>query len=182
MDMAILVLLFLVLIGGTKSLAVPPPPRTLHPDQPSPELIKRNSTTASEILRLNMDPDLVDPLCGGVYPANINVQYAPDPFYLRPECNKVLDYIGGNKGRKDVDIIITCTGQPTSGFGTRDVKVVLNGQTNSVLDGNDSGVQELPANMELVSEKEDLVLNAIVKLGARVNTGNGKITFQYIYC
>jgi hypothetical protein len=88
-------------------------------------LTDRRQTTGG--LMLNIDPDVDAPRCGGIYPVNINVKVAPDPFELSKACNSVLDYIGGPKGDKDVDAYFLCTGstQPP-GTGKRATKFIFN--------------------------------------------------------
>ncbi|EXJ92067.1 hypothetical protein A1O3_00617 [Capronia epimyces CBS 606.96] len=175
--------LALILVGMINALAVPRPDKSLEIHKlGAQDLVKRNITVGTQQLDLNIDPDIVNPNCGGVYLANINVQFAPDPFYLTAACNKVLSYIGGPKGNKDVDVVFACLAQPTSGSGDRDIKVILNTQANFVLDGSQSGTQNIPANMEITSENDNFFLSTSVDIGVKVNSGAGKVTFQYIYC
>lgn len=179
MNSIVFILLFLNLSALKKTLALP--------HLSSHNMLKRNDTAAAtQQMTLNIDPDIVNPACGGVVEANINVEYAPDPFYLSAACNKILNYIGGPKGNKDVDVILTCTGQPanTNGTGDRDVKVVLSTAPHNVLNANDKGVQEIPANMELVSEKDDFLVSTGVQLGFKVKTQDGQsdTVAQFIYC
>ncbi|EXJ93772.1 hypothetical protein A1O1_02165 [Capronia coronata CBS 617.96] len=180
-----LLLCFLLLHfpASINALAVPQPPSSLDFHGPTlPDLAKRNASVGTQQLDLNIDPDIVNPNCGGVYPANINVQSAPDPFYLTTACNKVLSYIGGPKGDKDVDVIFACLAQPTNGSGDRDIKVILNTLANVVLDGSESGTQNIAANMEITSESDDLLISTSVDIGVKVSSSHGKVTFQYIYC
>lgn len=91
-------------------------------------LARRNDTAAmAGELTLNIDPDIDTAACGGIYEAQISVAQAPDPFYLSTPCQNILGYIGGNKGKKEVDIIFACTGQASgTGVGDLDTKMVFN--------------------------------------------------------
>lgn len=147
------------------------------------DLVKRNATVGTAQLDLNMDPDIVNPVCGGVFPVNINARPpVPEAFFLTEACNKVLSFIGGPKGDKDVDVVFACLAQPTNGSGDRDIKVVLNTNANLVLDGSKSGTQNIAANMEITSEKDDFILSVPVDIGVKVRSSAGKVTFQYIFC
>jgi len=141
------------------------------------DLTKRNETVGTQQLDLNIDPDIVNPNCGDIFLANINVESAPDPFYLSTDCNKVLNFIGGPKGNKDVDVVFTCPGQPNSGTGDRDVKIILSTLANNPVG---SGTQDIAANMQLEDEDDnDFIVSVGVQLGVKVNAG--KTTFQYIF-
>ncbi|KIY01904.1 uncharacterized protein Z520_02042 [Fonsecaea multimorphosa CBS 102226] len=178
-----LLMLLLVLLDFATAASVPRRSKARSLTHRWPQtLTTRNATASSGTLSLNIDPDIINPVCGGIYEANINVQTAPDPFYLSKACNNVLNYIGGMKGNKDVDIIFACTGFDTSGAGTRDVKVILNTQADFPINAGSSGTQMIPANMELASVQDNVFYDSEVNLGVKRNTGNGNITLQYIYC
>lgn len=183
MKTALFPLLLLALSGLIGALTVPFQMNPLHWHAAGArDLIQRNATTGSDPLDLNIDPDIVNPVCGGVYLANINVESAPDPFYLSTACNTALNFIGGPKGSKDVDVVFTCPGQPTAGTGDRDVKVILAMQANTVLDGSKSGTQDIAANMEIISADNNFLLSVGVQIGAKVDASAGEIIFQYIFC
>lgn len=146
------------------------------------ELLKRNATATDDQLQLNINPNIVNPNCGGIFLANIDVQYAPDPFYLSGDCQNVLKFIGGNKGNKNVDVIFTCLGQPINGSGDRNIKVIVNTATDNVLNGKNNGVQEIVGSMEILDDAANTFLSASIQLGVTVDASAGKMTFQYIYC
>ncbi|KIW81795.1 hypothetical protein Z517_04821 [Fonsecaea pedrosoi CBS 271.37] len=178
-----LCVLLLILLSFTSAASVPRPSSNRYPINRRPQTFNtRNVTSTSDTLSLNIDPDIVNPVCGGIYEANINIQTAPDPFYLSKFCQNVLGYIGGPKGDKDVDVIFACTGFSTSGTGTRDVKIIFNTQANSAIDAGKSGTQLIPANMQLVSEKNNVFYSSEVNIGVKRNSGNGDVAFQHIYC
>ncbi|EHY54345.1 hypothetical protein HRR83_008073 [Exophiala dermatitidis] len=176
-------ILVLVMASIASALVLPRQAHPLELSKPgTQDLVKRNMTVGTQQLNLNIDPDIINPVCGGIYPANINVQSAPDPFYLTTACDKVLGYIGGAKGSKNVDVVFACQAQPTTGTGDRDIKMILNTQANFVLDGSGGGTQNIPANMELTSESDNFFLSTSVNIGVKVSSSSGKITFQYIFC
>ncbi|KAK4942673.1 hypothetical protein LTR10_017622 [Elasticomyces elasticus] len=143
-------------------------------------LVKRNATAAAndDQLQLNINPDIINPDCGGIYPANINVQYAPDPFYLSSACQSVLNFIGGNKGNKNVDIIFTCLGQSTNGSGSRDIKVIINTAGGTVLNGANSGLQEIVGSMEMMDETTKSFLSASIEVVVKVDASAGTQAYQ----
>ncbi|EXJ68695.1 uncharacterized protein A1O5_08489 [Cladophialophora psammophila CBS 110553] len=178
-----LLMLLVVLLDLASAVSVPRRLKNCTPSRRCPQpFMKRNATAGSDTLSLDIDPDLVNPVCGGIYEANINVQSAPDPFYLTPVCNNILSYIGGPKGDKDVDIIFTCAGFNNSGTGIRDVKIVFSTEDDSPIDAGKSGTQLIPANMELVAEKQNVFFSSAVSLGVKMKGGTSDIVFQYIYC
>ncbi|OQV05542.1 hypothetical protein CLAIMM_10269 [Cladophialophora immunda] len=178
-----LLMLLLALLDFTSAVSVPRRSKNRSSNHRWPQtFVPRNATASSDTMSLDIDPDIVNPVCGGIYEANINVQSAPDPFYLSTFCRNVLDYIGGPKGNKDVDVIFACTGFSTSGTGTRDVKIVFNTEADSSINAGSSGTQLIPANMELVSEKDNVFYSSEVNIGVKRNTGTGDVSFQHIYC
>jgi len=183
-------LCFLSLLGLAAAMAVSPEGPEANPRLqyhrkgaagPRDHMMKRNATAGSNQLWLNIDPDIVNPLCGGIFLANINVEYAPDPFYLSSTCNQVLNFIGGPKGNKDVDFVWTCLGQPTNGSGTRDIKFIISTDADITLNGADSGTQELAGEMEVESTDDNFFVSSSIDLGAKKNSA-GQADFQYIYC
>ncbi len=190
-----LLILFLKLFGLATAMAVLPGGRQ-GPEAdgrhqyyhdggtPGPRdlMIKRNATASGDQLWLNIDPDIVNPLCGGIFLANINVQYAPDPFYLSSACNKILNFIGGPKGKKDVDLVWTCLGQPTNGSGTRDIKFIISTAADNTLNGATSSTQELEGALEVVSTDDSFIATTSIQVGVKAKASAGKATFQYIYC
>jgi hypothetical protein len=126
-------LLFLTSAGA---VSVPHQPDTLQLDILRRHGLARRNDTASQAgeLTLNVDPDIEYPSCGGIYNINVNVAFAPDSFYLSPACRNVLNYLGGNKGSKDVTIILVCTGEGRApGVGDRDIKMIFNIGPNAVV-------------------------------------------------
>jgi hypothetical protein len=179
MKITILPLLFVSLPAMIEALILPLQvnPLNWHTID-TQDLTKRNDTVGTQQLDLNIDPDIVNPVCGNVFLANINVESAPDPFYLSTDCNKVLNFIGGPKGNKDVDVVFTCPGQPNNGTGDRDVKVILSTLANNPVD---SGTQDIAANMQLEdADDDDFIVSVGVQLGVKVDAS--KTTFQYIFC
>ena len=178
-----IVLLFIVLVSSASALFVPPRPNYARPGQIH-GLARRNDTAAmAGELSLNIDPDIVNPKCGDVVDANINVAYTPDEFYLSEPCQRILDYIGGNRGNKDVSVNFACLGQDAStsqGLGDKDIKFIFNLVSTANVNGANSGTQLVPSNLELVNGKDNILINAQVNLGVKM--GNSKATFQYIYC
>ncbi|OAP64995.1 hypothetical protein AYL99_00967 [Fonsecaea erecta] len=176
-------MLVMVWLDFTSAASVPRRSKNRNSIHPwTQTLTTRNATASSSTLSLNIDPDIVNPVCGGIYEANINVESAPDPFYLSSVCNNVLNYIGGPKGNEDVDVIFACTGLSTSGTGTRDVKIIFNTQADAPINAGSGGTQLIPANMQFVSEKDNVFYNSEVEIGVKRNTGTGDVAFQYIYC
>jgi hypothetical protein len=141
----------------------------------------QNASAATEQLQLNIDPDIVNPDCGGIYPANLNVKYGLDPFYLSTVCQQVLSFIGGNKGKQNVDIVWTCPGEPTNGTGDRDTFVILNTPANNALDAN-AATEQMAADMEIHRMSDGFFLSAEVLLGVKNDASGGKATFQFIFC
>ncbi|KAI1615780.1 hypothetical protein EDD37DRAFT_206913 [Exophiala viscosa] len=182
------IILLLVLLTSTVStwaLAVLPRARGQAPNlhDTAHGLVKRNATSATvDQLQLNINPSIINPNCGGIYLANINVEYAPDPFYLSSACQSVLNFIGGNKGSKNVDVIFTCLGQSTSGSGNRDIKVIINTAAMNVLNGANSGVQEIAGSMEMMDETTNSFLSATIELGVKVDASTKTQAYEYIYC
>ncbi|KIW13317.1 hypothetical protein PV08_08505 [Exophiala spinifera] len=154
---------------GTKNL-------NLNNDQ-----IAQNASAATAQLQLNIDPDITNPNCGGIYPANINVKYGPDPFYLSDECRAVLSWLGGNDGKQDVDIVWTCTGQMTAGPGDRNTYIILNTAPNVVFSGS-GGNQQIGAYMEIHRLSDGFFTTAAVYLQAKTDPADNKATFQFIFC
>lgn len=128
--------------------------------------IAQNASTATAQLQLNIDPDITNPNCSGIYPANINVKYGPDPFYLSDECRNVLSWVGGNDGNQNVDIVWTCPGQKTSGTGDRNTYVILSTASNIVLSGS-GGNQQISANMEIHRLSDGFFATAAVHIQAK---------------
>lgn len=178
MKSSLLVLVLLVLAVSIEAAAVPTGTNTLNlnSDQTS-----QNASAATQQLQLNIDPDIVNPVCGGIYPANLNVKYGPDPFYLSNVCQQVLSFIGGNKGKQNVDIVWTCPGERTNGTGDRDTFVILNTPANNVLNAN-VATQQIAADMEIHRMSDGFFLSADVLLTAKVDASKGKATFQFIFC
>ncbi len=174
------VALCMVLLSSASALSVPRQANTNHPDHHY-AIARRNETTAmAGELTLNIDPDINDPECGGIYEAQINVKQAPDPFYLSDSCNQVLSYIGGNKGSKDVDVIFTCPGGTPPGVGDRDIKFVVNLVSAASIDGTNGGTQLAPCNLEVVNEKDNTLISTQINLGVKVTDSKAKA--QFIYC
>ena len=177
-----IVTLLLTLLNLTSALSVPREPTlsNLSPRWPH-SFTRRNDTTAetSELV-LNIDPDITGAECGSIYQANINVKSAPDPFFLSTPCQSILSYLGGPKGDKDVNVVFACTGQATTGIGSRDVKIVFNPGASIPSSGATSGSQLAPSNMELVSQKDNVFITALVNIGYKMS--GSKATFQFIYC
>jgi hypothetical protein len=145
---------------------------------------RRNDTMAmSGELDLNIDPDIVNPSCGSIFEANINVETSPDPFYLSTACQNILSYIGGIKGNKDVDVVFACTGESIGtalGTGDRPIKVILNIAASAAVNGANGGTQLVPSNLELVNEQDNTFVSTQVNLGVKMS--GSKVTFQFIYC
>ncbi|KIV86629.1 hypothetical protein PV11_02229 [Exophiala sideris] len=180
-----LLLVLLTSAVSTSAMAVLPRMKTSNVHSTALEgLAKRNATATANVdqLQLNINPNIINPDCGGIYPANINVQYAPDPFYLSSACQSVLNFIGGNKGNKNVDVIFTCLGQSTNGSGSRDIKVIINTAGGTVLNGANSGLQEIVGSMEMMDETTKSFLSASIEVVVKVDASAGTQAYQYIYC
>ncbi|KAK6381684.1 hypothetical protein LTS17_004743 [Exophiala oligosperma] len=141
----------------------------------------QNASASTAQLQLNIDPDITNPNCSGIYPANLNVKYAPDPFYLSDACRDVLTWLGGNDGKQNVDIVWTCPGQKTAGTGDRNTYVILNTASNIVFSGS-GGNQQVGAYMEIHRLSDGFFATAAVYLQAKTDPADNRATFQFIFC
>ncbi|EXJ55163.1 hypothetical protein A1O7_08088 [Cladophialophora yegresii CBS 114405] len=174
------VALCIVLLSSASALWVPRQESTIQVDHDR-SLTRRNETAAmAGELTLNIDPDIDNPNCGGIYEAQISVALAADPFYLSKACQNVLNYLGGNKGKKNVNIVFACTGGSATGVGDRDIKFIFNIIASAAVNGANSGTQLVPSNLEVVNEVDNTFISTQVNLGVKMSGSMAK--FQYIYC
>jgi len=169
-----------VLLSSASALSVPLQANTIHLARPH-GIARRNETASmTGELMLNVDPDIAEPACGGIYEAQINVKQSPDPFVLAKSCAGILNYIGGIGGKKDVDVIFACAEETATGVGDRDIKFIINLLSPAGIDGLSSGTQLVPCNLEVVNLKDNTMISAQVNLGVKMSGSNA--TLQYIYC
>jgi hypothetical protein len=176
-----IVALCMVLLSSASALSVPRQANNIRVDLHHHGLARRNETAAmAGELTLNIDPDINNPACGGIYEAQINVKVAPDPFYLSEACQDVLKYLGGNSGKKNVNIIFACTGGSATGVGDRDIKFIFNIVASAAVNGANTGTQLVPSNLEVVNEVDNTFISTQVNLGVKMSGSTAK--FQFIYC
>ncbi|KAJ9602662.1 hypothetical protein H2200_012856 [Cladophialophora chaetospira] len=174
------VALCMVLLSSACGLSVPRQTKSINLDHPH-GLARRNDTAAmTGELVLNVDPDLPQPTCGGIYDAQINVKQAPDPFYLSAACANILSYIGGNKGKKDVNVLFECPGGSPTGSGDRAIRFIIDLLSPAGIDGLNPGTQLVPCTLQVVNPNDNTFISAAVNLGVKMSGMNA--TLQFIYC
>lgn len=141
-------------------------------------LVKRDS------LHLNIEPSIVNPNCSALYEASITVEYTPDPFYLSNGCQNFLDFVGGAKGNKKVEIIFACSKQPVdaSTLNLDDSNIVFFVQGNQGLNGDNNSDKILEATMEVIDKSEQPPLTTDVSLVVRLDNNKHTSSFRGIIC
>lgn len=182
-------ILNLVCLAGTGfgHVTVLPPevqvPRTEPGGSSTYGLAQRNASTTLDTLELNIDPHIVNPVCGGIYPATIDIEWAPDSFDLSEACGKFLSFLGGTHGQKKVDVVFACLGEPTNGTGNDShIKIIFFILGNQDLSTVQKGEHNIAATMEVVDEAANFILSTNVDLGVKGDPSKDTSKFQYIYC
>ncbi|KIW96305.1 uncharacterized protein Z519_03374 [Cladophialophora bantiana CBS 173.52] len=152
-------------------------------------VVARNKTITGlsltdDLLTFNLDRDIVDPVCGLTYVANINVKNRGDPSKTSDYCNLVYRYItntaSDGKTSKNVNVVYTCPGTPeptdVDGYGSLDIKLILNAPSDFPRDQT----QE-PATLHLLNIHDAADLTMPVTIGYKV-TSNSELIWQYINC
>ncbi|EXJ72952.1 uncharacterized protein A1O5_04101 [Cladophialophora psammophila CBS 110553] len=152
-------------------------------------VVARNKTITDlsltdDLLTFNLDPDIVGPVCGLTYEANVNVKNGGDPSKTSDYCNLLYRYItntaSDGKTSKNVNAVYTCPGipEPTDpeGYGSLDIKLILNGPSDFPRDQNQEA-----ATLHLLNIHDAADLTMPVTIGYKV-TSNSELIWQYINC
>lgn len=134
-------------------------------------------------IQFNIDPDIKTSTgCGTYFYSNINVKFAPNLIFTSWACDSIRNFIGGNKGSLDVEVVFLCPNSGPDRVGNRDTKFYVALDYSVPVDMNKKGEQKIPATLVVNNAKAGYNVEADVYLGGIADKGKNEIKYQFIYC
>ena len=151
-----------------------------------------------------------DPDCTASYAVNVNIKAAASPNHETSlACDSIRAYLAQQRGRVDVDLMITCPGVPIEDHGDRGTKFILSYASDGgsaalkrevVEQKQEQGQKAADADAEAQLQADDErqidarltirddspdgfnIAGVPVVLGVRVDSSKAQAVYQFIYC
>jgi hypothetical protein len=134
-------------------------------------------------LQFNIDPDIKTSTgCSNYFYSNINVKFAPNLIFTSGACDSIRNFIGGDKGSLDVEVVFLCPNSGPDRVGNRDTKFLVALDYSVPVDMNKKGEQRIPATLQVLNNKVGYNVMTDVHLGGIADKKKNEIKYQFIYC